>query len=333
MASATSTQLSAPPQDDPSPGPETSSWRSRHLWKAYLVLGGVLVGLYFLSPFQGNGAIFNLIGLSPAIAVFIGVRMHKPKSAGAWYLFAAGHLMFVIGDVFYYSYPLVTDQEIPFPSLGDVFYLCVYPALGAGLLMLIHRRNPRGDRASLIDALIVTTGLGLLSWVFLMEPYAQDPSLTLLDKGVLIAFPLMDVLLLAVAMRLFVDNGMRGPSLYLLLFSIVSLLATDAIYNLASLNGTYDEGSVLDLGWAAYYLLWGAAALHPSMTSLDEPAPNRETRLTRARLVLLTCVSLIPPAARTVKIIQGHALEEPVMIAGTVELFCLVVARMGGLLH
>ncbi|HEX2234677.1 MAG TPA: hypothetical protein VHK89_00220, partial [Actinomycetota bacterium] len=257
MAETAAVGTQAPPPDAAPPSASRAA-RWPHLWKAYLALGAVLVALYYLSPLRGNGALFNLIGLSPAIAIVVAVRLHKPKSPSAWYLFAAGHVMFVIGDAFYYSYPLVTNQELPFPSVGDVFYLAVYPALAGGLLVLIHRRNPRGDRASLIDALIITTGLGLLSWVFLMEPYAHDASLSLLDRGVLIAFPLMDVLLLAVAMRLFVDNGMRGPSLYLLLFSIVSLLATDAVYNLASLNGTYDEGSLLDIGWAAYYLLWGA---------------------------------------------------------------------------
>ena len=41
------------------------------------------------------------------------------------------------------------------------------------------------------------------------------------------------------------------------------------------INGTYDGQVSLDSGWIGYYLLWGAAALHPSMRTLEEPRPRR----------------------------------------------------------
>ena len=44
----------------------------------------------------------------------------------------------------------------------------------AGLLLLVRRRNPERDRAGVIDALIMTLGLALLSWVALIAPYLHD---------------------------------------------------------------------------------------------------------------------------------------------------------------
>ena len=67
---------------------------------------------------------------------------------------------------------------MPFPSVGDIFYVAVYPALMAGLFMLVRRRNPESDRAGVIDSLIITLGLSLLSWVFLIAPYLHDTELT-----------------------------------------------------------------------------------------------------------------------------------------------------------
>ena len=64
----------------------------------------------------------------------------------------------------------------------------------------------------------------------------------------------------------------RTPAFWLLVSSIVCLLATDSAYNLALLKGTYNYQLIYDAGWILYYLLWGAAALHPSMRSLEEPA-------------------------------------------------------------
>ena len=72
----------------------------------------------------------------------------------------------------------------------------------AGLLLLIRRRSPGRDWASLVDAAIVTIGLGLLSWVFLISPYTHDASLHLGTKLVSIAYPLGDILILGVAVRI-----------------------------------------------------------------------------------------------------------------------------------
>ena len=111
---------------------------------------------------------------------------------------------------------------MPFPSPGDALYLTVYPALMAGLVLLVRRRNPISDRAGLIDSLILSLGIGLLSWVFLVAPYINLSGMTDLAKGVSMAYPLGDVLLLAAAIRLAVDTGRRQPAFFLLASSIVA---------------------------------------------------------------------------------------------------------------
>ncbi len=73
---------------------------------------------------------------------------------------ALGFLLFWLGDLYTYSYPLLLDRDVPFPSIGDAAYLAVYPALIAGLVILQRRRTRRGDRGSAIDAAILTVGLG-----------------------------------------------------------------------------------------------------------------------------------------------------------------------------
>src|SRR5918999_2088213 len=143
----------------------------------------------------------------------LALRFTPPAERRAWHFFAAGQFLFVAGDAFYYGYDAVFHRDVPFPSVGDFFYLAVYPAIVAGLLILIRRRSTAGNRNSLIDALILTIGLALLSWVFLISPYTHDFSLSILEKAVSIAYPSMDVLLLAVAIRLSVDGGLSRPPL------------------------------------------------------------------------------------------------------------------------
>src|ERR671918_1297674 len=202
--------------------------RRENAWRLYLGAGAGLMLLYYLvPPFKGSGILFNAIGLSSGTAILIGLRLNSPAERRAWCFFAAGQFLFVAGDAFYYGYDAVFHKDVPFPSVGDFFYLAVYPAIVAGLLILIRRRSISGNRNSLIDALILTIGLALLSWVFLISPYTHDASLSLLEKLVSIAYPAMDVLLLAVAIRLSFDGGMVRRSLRLMLFGIVALLTAD----------------------------------------------------------------------------------------------------------
>ena len=141
-----------------------------------------------------------------------------------------------------------------------------------GLLLLVRRRNPQRNRNTLIDAAILTLGLSLLSWVLQIAPYLHDGSLELLPKLVSVAYPLGDIiLLLAAVIRLVLDAGRRRPSFYLLSASIVSLLCTDFVYGVMTLDNAFHHQLLLDLGWFSYQLLWGTAALHPSMVALDEP--------------------------------------------------------------
>jgi diguanylate cyclase (GGDEF)-like protein/PAS domain S-box-containing protein len=307
-------------------------WSRDRAWIWYLAVTGLLSLLYLFAPgLSGNGPLINFLGLTGVLAIVAGIRMHKPAARAAWWLFAAGQFLFLSGDLYTYSYPKLLGVEVGFPSIGDGLYLLVYPVLMAGLFILVRRRSPRPDRAALIDALILTIGIGLLSWVFLIAPNVHLENLSLLANAVSVAYPLGDVLLLAAAIRLAVDAGKRSPAFWLLVSSIVCLMATDSAYNFALLKGTYDHQLIYDAGWIFYYLLWGAAALHPSMHSLEEPAADSRTPLTPLRLTLLGAACLIAPGIRL-----AQSLGNPdvlVLIVASAVLFLLVVVRMAGLVR
>jgi diguanylate cyclase (GGDEF)-like protein/PAS domain S-box-containing protein len=301
-------------------------------WIVYLAFAALASGLYLFAPgLKGSGPLLNLISGTSAIAILVGIRIHRPAAAWAWRWFAIGQALFFLGDVYTYSYPLLIGHEVPFPSAGDVLYILVYPALMTGVLLAVRRRNPQGDRAGVIDALIITVGIALLSWVFLMAPYVHDATLSPLAKVVSIAYPLGDVLLLAAALRLAFDGGQRRGSFVLLAASVGALLATDAAYGYALLAGTYNHQLIYDAGWLAYYLLWGAAALHPSMRTFFEATPDRERRLSWQRLGLLTIASLIAPAIELVREGRRGDFDLLVIVAGSIVVFLLVIARVVGL--
>ena len=96
-----------------------------------------------MPPLKGSGPLMNLLGLSPVLAIVAGIRCYRPDVARCrGGCFAVG-LRRCSGSAT--STPTATRtcsaHEVPFPSLGDALYLAVYPALMAGLLLLVRRRN------------------------------------------------------------------------------------------------------------------------------------------------------------------------------------------------
>jgi PAS domain S-box-containing protein len=304
----------------------TSVAGRRASW-TYLLAGGVAVACYLVvPPLVGETWLFELVGLSTAVVIAIGVTRYRPRPALPWLLFIVAQVLFVAGDFFYYTY------DLSFPSLADGLYIAYYPIQAAGLLLLVRSRTPGRDWASLLDAAIFAIGFGLLSWVYLIEPYTRQAEESQVSRLVSMAYPAMDVLLLGVAARLVMGNGARPRAFHLLAASTLCLILTDVAYGTIELNGSYNVGSALDVGWMCTYLLWGAAALDPSMRELSTRASATDTSLSGRRVLLLAAATLVAPATLLVNSwwpVDGF--DVPVAAAASAVLFGLVLVRMLGL--
>src|SRR5204863_8388751 len=167
-------------------------------------------------------------------------------------------------------------------------------------------------------------------WVFVIPPYAQDRSVGLLERMTSLAYPLGDVLVLTVFVRLGAGRAARSGPFALLGVGMLALLFADSLYTVETLNGVFVAGSLLDVGWMAFYLAVGAAALHPAMVALDQPAPAAPSRITRGRFaIVLAVAALLVPMIITVR--SAPLGDLPVFLGVIFVLFSLVLARMAGL--
>ena len=304
---------------------EVSAWWS---WAAVGVLA--ILAHLFVPPDSLSSALLNEgIGAAAVAAIVAGVRLHRPARPGLWYLLAAGQAAVTIGDALFDYYAQIAHTN-PYPSMADVSYLLLYPLTTAALAILIKGRTSRRDRAGLLDAAIIATGLGLVSWVFLMQPLAVDSSNGLLTRVFDVAYPACDVLLVAMLARLLTAPGARTASYWMLAASLLLTLVADVTFGVLNMVTNYESGPVDDVFLLGYVLL-GASALHPSMRSLSEVAPDRAAGMGRLRLAVLTGTSLLAP---TILLWQGAAHRQIDWLAiaiGSVMLFLLVVARISGL--
>jgi signal transduction histidine kinase len=301
------------------------SWLDRQT-ELVIGTGVVLVAIYFALPLTSQFVLYGIVGTAAALLIAYGVRRNSPSPAWPWLLFALGTALFSLGDN-------VTDAmggSPPVPSWADAAYLAGYPALVFGLLYLLFAAGAHRRLAALADAGIVSFAFGLVQWVFVLDALVDDKTLGAGERAVYVAYPVMDVLILAGLAGFFVSAAWRCASFWLLVGSVVLLLMSDEVVAL----GSYSTGSWPDAGWLLSYTLWAAAAVHPSMRELSEPLrPYRRLRISSWRIASLLGALLTAPAVLLIQ--KMRELPPPVVpaIIGGTTISVLVILRLLGILR
>ncbi|HEV2089342.1 MAG TPA: bifunctional diguanylate cyclase/phosphodiesterase [Cryptosporangiaceae bacterium] len=303
--------------------------RARTMLVCYAVWMAVLTAAFFALPGWGP-FVWAAIGVSSVAAILVGVLRHRPYQRLPWLLLAGALATFAAGDATYNVLIGVLGQENPFPSLADGFYLLTYPLGAAALATFVRSRSTRLDRGRLLDALTLTAGLALLVWIFLIVPYVQDPDLTNWQKAISIAYPLGDVLLLAMLIWLVIGRRRHNRSIDMLVVGTTSLLVFDIVYGFVQLHGGWSVGTSLDLGWIVFYAAWGAAGIVPSMRELTEPVPALPAQLRTSGVVMLALASLIAPAVLLWESLTGGVRDGLVIAVLSGLMFLLVLVRLSG---
>jgi diguanylate cyclase (GGDEF)-like protein/PAS domain S-box-containing protein len=272
---------------------------------------------------------YQLFPIAAVVATLVGVWLHEPRARTPWYLVAIAGLLAVTADAVY-AVELERVREVPFPSVADYLALASYAVLAAALLVMIRKQAPGRDWPSLIDAAIVTVGVGVVGWTLLVQP-ALATEASAFDTSVALAFPVMDILLVSLAARMVLGSGIRTPAFVLVTTALVFQLTGDALYGFGSLHGWYRVGDALDLLFVLSAVLCGTAALHPSMVELTEPNPDPEQRLSTKRLAALWAGTLAAPAMLAVAAARGGSEELLVLVGAGIALSTLVIVRLAGL--
>jgi diguanylate cyclase (GGDEF)-like protein len=256
-------------------------------WIAFAIPGLLA---YFLAPDADHGAQYNLFGTLSVLGMLAGTFLHESDKRGWWRLAAFGIGLYVLGDVTY-TY-LAAAGDVPFPSLADALYLTGFVVFAIAVTRLAELARSDPLRPALLDAALVATCVGIITWRLIIAPVteaATDP----LTAAIAMAFPMLDVLLAFVLLLYLLTDSHKAPSLWLLGIGLAAFLAADLAYASMSINGTYEAGMIVDAGWLVGYVMFAAAALHPTMGKLAvnaaaaDPISNRRIAL----LVVVTSIS------------------------------------------
>ena len=298
-----------------------------------LILGfagamGLFVAAYYVRP-QWRAESWGLIGVAAVLAMVLGILTNRPVRRAPWFLLTAALATFVVTDAAENILGEYYQQNSPvFPTISDDLALLAYPLAAAGFLLLIHQQNSSHDWIGLLDALTLTAGLALLAWVYLISPAVSGHEQTWWSRCVAIAYPLGDVVLLAVLARLLTGSDTKPPAMWLLTIGTVGLLTSDVFFELDLLDGIWRSGNGTEAGWMVFYFCWGAAGLHPSMSRVAIRRTSGFTEIPAVGLGLLTVASMAAPVVLFSEALRGHVRQGSVIAVFSAISFLLVLSRL-----
>ncbi len=300
-----------------------------------VVFAAVCVVTYVALPTALADTFFQVVAWG-SIATFVyGIRRHARFNL-AWTFIAIGWVSFALGDLTFSLYDHAFDIA-PFPSVADVFYLAGYPFIAAGLAALVRRSRPAGDRIALIDASIVLVPMAVAAWIYLIAPYAAYGGSTFVERAVSGAYPLGDLLCLAVLVRLFAGSTSirrhAQPATTIIGIGLVTMLVADVWFVVTQLHGTYVTGGFNDGLYIVPYIALAGTGMSRSVRNIGSEIPRTDPSLSNRRRLLLTISALVTPAILVIEWTMHGDLAIPLIVTGTAISFLLVIARMATLVE
>lgn len=273
---------------------------------------------------------YMLVSIATPVLITIGTIRHRPPHWAGWLTLAFAQLLYAVADGMSSFDEWLGEFLEPTPA--DVVYFSYYVFAVGAMLIFIRRRTPGWDLPSAVDALIIACSAGMLTWVYIVSPLTADSELPLAAKLTESAYPVLDLMLLILAVRLVVGAGTRGPVLYLILTSLTMMFGADLLYAvLGVVSGESTSEAWLDAMWMASLGMLALAALHPGIRTFDQRTDTPIPDASPGRLGLLSVAVLMAPAVQMIEHLRGRDLSAPLASSACAIMFLLVLARMAGL--
>lgn len=264
----------------------------------------------------------------PAMSLFyvplaaLAARSARGRLRAAWAAMTVAFGLWAIGEVLWSYYKHVIG-EVPFPSWADAAYLAYIPGLVAGLLLFPTTRTRHQGRL-VLDGLLMTGSLFLISWLTVLRDLWHAGDGRQLAFVLSLAYPAGDVLILTVGLMTLVraPAGLRAP-LSLLVAGLVCSALGNGIWTYLENTAGYRIGGLADVFYGANALLTIVALVAGNRARADAVVVNT------APSWLSLWLPLVPLAAAGIFVLatdRDVAMESPVIIT-CVLLVMATVAR------
>ncbi|MBF4160244.1 hybrid sensor histidine kinase/response regulator [Nocardioides acrostichi] len=300
-----------------------SSWRQASRAAVATSALGVLTVVAFVDSATGragygyDAAYLTVVAGAGLVALSHTRSMRGPLRPLGW-LITAGLFSDALGELIWYCYYWTSGE--PDISIADAAYLLAYPLVGAALWRVL-REAERGlvRLDSLLDSATIVVVSVLVVWELSVRGIVQDDSLGLATRLVWAAYPMLDAVLIGLALRVLTVEPARSSLGVPLAVGVGAWMGSDLGYLLLP-GGTLSDAA-MDVGWMAGSLLmaWGLtrAAVDPAARSARAPSP--------AALEVRVVVAIVPLLIPTLILAAHPTGDRSDVVATAVAMVVLVV--------
>jgi two-component system, cell cycle response regulator len=263
--------------------------------------------------------VYDFITMSAALATLARAALRKEERL-AWALLGVGLLSWAIGDL-YWTTVLRNQGSPPFPSVDDGLYIAGYGFILAGLVAYVRARV--GQMTALIwtDVAIGALCVSAIGASVLMDFVLTNTSGTPVEIAVAVAYPALDLVILAVAAGAVALTGWRpGRGLALIAAGVACAAIGDAVYTYQSLAGTYTAAAWNNFLWPVATVLIAGGALQPSPKHRETEPAEGWRAFASPTIFALAVLALL--------MLERQDMNEPAVAALTVATLVAVVVRL-----
>jgi diguanylate cyclase (GGDEF)-like protein len=246
---------------------------------AVLLLGGTaIVALYHWAGIGAGlhlaigGVLYDAVVLGAGFACLVRASSYGRERA-AWTLIGLAILSWGAAEV-YWTAAIEGNAAAPYPSPADIGYLAFYPLAYAGLAILVRARAKQLNWRLWMDGAIAGLGTAALGTAFVFDFVAASTEGTPLQIATTLAYPLGDIVMVALVVGVVALTGWRpGRTWSLLLAGLSALVVADLAYTLQTFQESLPPGGWIDPIYLIAAVCLGAVVWQPAEAAvISSPA-------------------------------------------------------------
>jgi diguanylate cyclase (GGDEF)-like protein len=218
-----------------------------------------------------NGVVYDAVIVCAGLACLARALRGGPERA-AW-LAISGAVLFWAAAEIYWTLYIDGNPDAPYPSPADIGYIAFYPFAALGLYLLVKAHAKHLDPRLWMDGAIAALGTGALGTALIFEFVAERTSGTTVEVVTTLAYPLGDVVLLALAVGIIALTRWRpGRTWALLLAGLTTMAIADVAYTLQTYEATVPGGDWVEPLYVISAVFIGVEAWQPRAATIQPSA-------------------------------------------------------------
>ena len=299
-------------------------------WLICLAVALAAVGLFLLPVGSVERSTFARgAGVALAGVMAWAIWRQPPGTRPIWLTFWLYLLVTVLADMIY-DFQLFTLEEPPFPGPADALYMAAYFFGFVGLVYLTRRISPERNLEAGIDAAVIGLAILALVGALVILPLLAGAESMDLALGTSLAYPVLDVFILAAVVRVSMASDGRNLALIVLSGAMLAFLLVDLGYNYAYVIGIEIDTEV---PWLIALTLLSLAPTLPGAHDIRPVASEASDDITPGRAGFVALAALLASGLILTGAEWSFAEPTPWLVALGAVIVALVLWRAYRLLR